>query len=274
MACLVSGHAIDTFDIRHCHADRSLLNYFYFQVFTEKSFLARHLPIRKAGRTNRNTPKVNGSINRRETDMKSERSLIKQAAISFIVPVLLLSLSAAAQEMRSEISVQGTGSFTKDSNGNGVQNKATNTGGFLLGYRYNVNRRLSAEVNYGYDRNTQLYSGLLPGRVQANVHQFTGSAVVKLPGYRRVLPYVLGGGGGLLFDPTNNAGGALVGATQQTKGAFLYGGGADYVFTNRLLLRAEYRGFVYQAPDFNVANLHTGSWTHLAQPSAGFVYRF
>ena len=48
----------------------------------------------------------------------------------------------------------------------------TNTGGFLLlGYRYNINRWLAAEANYGYDRNTQAYFGSAgSGRVQSNVH--------------------------------------------------------------------------------------------------------
>jgi hypothetical protein len=66
-------------------------------------------------------------------------------------------MTAIAQETRSEISVQGTGFFTKDSEGNGVQDHVTNTGGFLIGYRYNINRWLAAEANYGYDRNTQIY---------------------------------------------------------------------------------------------------------------------
>jgi hypothetical protein len=40
------------------------------------------------------------------------------------------------------------------------------------------------------------------------------------------------------------------------------------------LLRAQYRGFVYQAPSFNVTSLKSDAWTHAAQPSAGIVYRF
>jgi hypothetical protein len=54
-------------------------------------------------------------------------------------------------------------------------------GGFLLGYQYNFNRWLAAEANYGYDRNTQFYFGGTAARVQSNIHQITGSAVVKLP---------------------------------------------------------------------------------------------
>ena len=206
--------------------------------------------------------------------MKSRRSLIKQIAVTFIASVVLLSLGAAAQETRSEISVEGTGFFTANSSGNGIQNQATNTGGFLIGYRYNINRRLAAEANYGYDRNTQIYSGPVFGRVQSNISQLTGSAVVKLPGLGKVEPYALGGGGALIFDPTNNPGGAFPGATLQAKGAFVYGAGADYAFMRHVSLRLEYRGYVSQVPDFNVASLHANSWTNIAQPSAGLVFRF
>jgi hypothetical protein len=44
--------------------------------------------------------------------------------------------------------------------------------------------------------------------------------------------------------------------------------------TKHLMVRLEYRGFVYQAPDFNRIAMHTGTATHMAQPSAGIVYRF
>src|SRR6266403_1822076 len=151
---------------------------------------------------------------------------------------------------------------------------ATDTGGFLVGYRYNFNRWLAAEANYGYDRNTQIYFGGTGTRVESNIHQITGSAVVKLPSFARLQPYALAGGGALVFDPTRNAGGNFAGATTETRGAFVYGAGADYAFTRHISLRAEYRGYVYKAPDFNLAGLNTDSWTHMAQPSAGIVFRF
>ena len=95
-----------------------------------------------------------------------------------------------------------------------------------------------------------------------------------MPGFARILPYALVGGGGLIFDPTANAGATFAGATSQARGAFLYGGGADYALTRHLLFRAEYRGFVYKAPGFNLASLNTSAWTHTAQPSAGIVFPF
>jgi opacity protein-like surface antigen len=198
---------------------------------------------------------------------------IKRAAV--VVGILaLVSITAVAQENRSEISIQGAGFFTKDTDGNGVQQHATDTGGFLVGYRYNFNRWLGAEANYGYDRNTQFYFGGTPARVQADIHQITGSAVVKLPSFARLQPYALAGAGALVFDPTGNSGGTFAGATLETKGAFVYGVGAQYAFTRHLSLQAEYRGLVYKAPSFNLARWNTDSWTQIAQPSAGVVFRF
>ncbi|MCU1296194.1 MAG: hypothetical protein JWO91_472 [Acidobacteriaceae bacterium] len=71
--------------------------------------------------------------------------------------VLLVTGAVAAQESRSEVSLQGGGFFTKDSSGNGTLQRGTETGGFLIGYRYHFNRWLAAEAVYGYDRNTQQY---------------------------------------------------------------------------------------------------------------------
>ena len=84
---------------------------------------------------------------------------IQRGAVIALASIALMSVTAVAQEVRSEISVQGTGFFTKDTNGNGIRDHATDTGGFLVGYRYNFNRWLAAEANYGYDRNTQIYFG-------------------------------------------------------------------------------------------------------------------
>lgn len=200
------------------------------------------------------------------------RDLVKGVGIVVGVAVLL-SATAFAQEQHSEVSVEGTGFFTKDTNGNGVQERATETGGLLIGYRYNINRWLSAEANYGYDRNTQIYFGS-GARVESNIHQITGSAVVKLPSFAKLQPYAVAGGGGLVFDPTGNAGGSFAGASRVTQGAFVYGAGADYALRKNISLRTEYRGYVYKTPDFNLSSLNTDAWTHTAVPSAGIVFRF
>ena len=65
----------------------------------------------------------------------AKNRLIRGAGVALFGVLTLLSVTAFAQEVRSEISVQGTGFFTKDANGNGIRQQATDTGGFLLGYR-------------------------------------------------------------------------------------------------------------------------------------------
>ncbi|HWZ79122.1 MAG TPA: outer membrane beta-barrel protein [Candidatus Sulfotelmatobacter sp.] len=201
---------------------------------------------------------------------------MRRTAITLAGFIILLSLSATAQENRSEISVQGTGFFTQDTNGQGISRTTTETGGFLVGYRYHFNRWLSGEANYGYNRDTQRYfSAGGFSRVQSDVHTATADVVVGLP-FRiaRLNPYVLGGGGSLVFHPTGNPGGFVSGADTQAKGTFLYGVGVNYALTRHLSLLAEYRGYVYKDVDFGVRALNTDSWTHTAQPSAGIAFRF
>jgi Outer membrane protein beta-barrel domain len=210
---------------------------------------------------------------------KHRTRAMQRTAIIILAAVFLLSVGATAQETRSEISVQGTGFFTKDSNGQGILQQNTQSGGVLGAYRFHINRWLSAEAAYGWNRNSQLFS--TPGgfsRIQADVHQATGSLVVNLPTPRRLLnmsPYVLAGGGALIFNPTDNAAG-VPGAQRQAVPAFVYGGGADFPIplVRRAALRLEYRGLVYNAPNFGLKSLDTNTVTHTAEPSAGLVFRF
>src|ERR1700747_3911321 len=107
------------------------------------------------------------------------KNSIQRAAVAVCI-LALVSITAGAQENRSEISIEGTGFFTKDTAGNGTFERANDTGGFLIGYRYNFNRWLAAEANYGYDRNTQFYFGGTPARVPCHLHPITWSTVGKI----------------------------------------------------------------------------------------------
>jgi opacity protein-like surface antigen len=191
--------------------------------------------------------------------------------------VLLMALVATAQENRSEISVQGTGFFTKSASGNGTAYSTTETGGFLSTYRYHLNRWVSAEAAYGYDLNSQKYllsSGAF--RIQSGIHQATGSFVLNLPYHTgsRLNPYIVTGGGALMFEPTGNQFNTLSGASSQAKGVFVYGAGVNYALRKRLALRVEYRGLVYGTPDFGFGALKTNTITHTAVPSVGLTFRF
>jgi opacity protein-like surface antigen len=190
--------------------------------------------------------------------------------------ILLLALASAAQERRSEISLEGTGFFTKDSTSDNMAHRATETGGFLVGYRYHLNRWISAEAVYGFDRNSQEYFVPSAGfRIQSNIHQATGGLVVNLPflAKSKFSPYVLGESGALVFAPTGNPLDSLSGSQTQAKAVFVYGGGFNYAILRRLSFRAEYRGLVYGTPNFGFSGFST-TVTHTAQPSVGLVFRF
>ena len=200
-----------------------------------------------------------------------------------IIVVLALATAAVAQESRADLAFQGTILFTKGSiatngDGNYVTRQVDNTGGFLLSYRYHFTRWLAAEGNYGRANDTLGFttSALQSFGGNVTMHQLTGGAILGLPtgAHSRFSPYVIAEGGAFVFSPGSNGLGAFPVAVRQTKGGFVYGGGADFPLVKHFSLRAEYRGLLYHAPDFGVSALTTGTLAHTAQPSAGLVLRF
>ena len=182
----------------------------------------------------------------------------------------LISVPAFAQQenetYRNDVAVQAFGSFVKSTTQNGVEQTATNSGGVLASYRFFFNKNNGVEVNYGYSLNTQSYSGF---GVNSFSHEATAAYVFRVP-LRHWSPFALAGAGGLVFDPKD-----FTGATAQGRAAFVYGAGADFRLSNRLFLRAEYRGLVYNSPTFDLAGLNgLDRVTHRAEPSIGFGYRF
>jgi len=205
----------------------------------------------------------------------------KKLFLSAITLILSAVVGASAQDFRSEVSIQGTANLTKNSDNLDIPHRATESGGFMVGYRYNLNRWFAVQGDYGYTRNTQKYFDPFFGEtdIQSNIHMLTGEAVITAPSSSRVRPYGLAGIGGLFFRPTNNLNNNLIGIgtgsdNNQTKAAFVYGGGVDFDLTRFVALRAEYRGLVYKIPDFHIPGLASDAFTHTAQPSVGLVWRF
>lgn len=207
-----------------------------------------------------------------------KRSTVSKKALGFMAVIVAVAASAttllAQVEQPSQISIQGTALVTKSSKDQIPSNDATKSGGLLVGYSYQFSRWFGAEANYGYSRNAQNFITLGgPSSLQADSHEVTGALVAHIPvNVRSVRPYVLGGGGALVFDPTEKF--IVTGAERQTRGAFVYGGGANFDITRNFGVRAEYRGLVYKVPDFGLDRLNLDKFTHLAQPSVGFFVRF
>ena len=205
---------------------------------------------------------------------------MKRSALFAATAIFIFVSSAFAQDFKSEVSIQGAANIPKNSDTIDIPHHATDSGGFLLGYRVHLNPWFAVQGDYGYTRDTQKYFDPVLGEsdVQSNIHQLTGEALITAPAQSRIRPYALAGVGGLFFRPTNSVNNAFIGVGNgvgnQTKAAFVYGGGVDFELTRYLALRAEYRGYLYKIPDFQIPGLASDNFTHLAQPSVGLVWRF
>jgi len=203
---------------------------------------------------------------------------MKRFTVVTVVLLLTFSAFALAQDVKHEITVQGTGFISKETTNNGLINDPTNSAGFVIGYRYNLNRWFGFEGDFDYFRTSQKCQGIgTPASVKTNGYAGTGSLVVKIPVSSYVRPYALVGGGGIVFDPRDNSS-----FSSQARGTLVYGGGADIPLTKagsdnwlkHVSLRTEYRGFVYKVPDFGRSALNVNKFTHTAVPSVGLVWSF
>jgi len=189
-----------------------------------------------------------------------------------VTALALLSLPALAQNGSSEVSANFTGNFQKQANGFGVMDTATDSGGFLVNYRYHFNRWSAVEANYGNTLFSQVYN---TGTVtQARVQEATFAYMFTFGVERdaRFHPFVEAGTGALFFSPV--FAGSTGPAVSQNRPVLLYGGGVAYRLTNRFSVQAGYRGLVYTAADFSVPTQVTNAKTNLAEPYVGVSFRF
>jgi outer membrane immunogenic protein len=206
-----------------------------------------------------------------------------KSAATVVASLFLLFLFTAlgrAQGNRSDISINVTGDFSTQSQGNGVTQNPSNALGGLATYRFKINDLSSVEANYGLTRNTQYYSttSVLTGaptffNIQINISEASADYVLTPWRSGRVSAFLVGGAGVLIFNPTGNSYGTTAAGTE-IKGAISYGGGADYRLLKNIALRVQFRGLVFKAPDFYVPGLTTGMIGNLVEPSVGFVFRF
>lgn len=198
------------------------------------------------------------------------RKSLLTVLVAGVASVAPPAYAQSEETARQDVAVQAFGSFVTSTTQNGIKNSATNSGGVLGSYRFFFNTHSGVEANYGYAENTQNYSTPAGGAgVKTYSHEVSGDYVFRLP-LHNVTPFALAGVGALVFDPNDFAG-----AGSQTRAAFVYGAGTDINLSHRVFMRAEYRGFVYNSPTYDLPVLAgLTRVTHRAEPSIGFGYRF
>ncbi len=218
--------------------------------------------------------------------------MVRRCGIAVAVFFLLTSIGLS-QDDRYEVGVGGAAVLSKQSTGNGTVLTPTNSGAVVITGRYRFSEHSSVEINYAHTANSQIYfSPPLTYRIQGTIAEYSGAYVFSFHQTKTVEPFVFAGAGALVFYPgysSNTVNGVQTNfpASQQTRPAFLYGGGVDWrmfskvpilrrsdAIVDHVALRLQYRGVFYKAPSFNVGGLFTGDRGHMAEPGLGFVVKF
>ena len=217
--------------------------------------------------------------------------MLRRPGIAMAALFLLTSLGWG-QDNRFDVSLGGAAVFSKQSTGNGTVLTPTNSGAVLITGRYRFSEHSSVEINYSHTANSQIYfASPLTYRIHSTTGEYSGAYVFSFHQSEEVEPFVFAGAAALVFYPSYdfnyiNGVQTFIPAAQQTKPAFLYGGGVDWrIFaslplihrsplSNHLALRLQYRGLVYKAPDYKVQNLFTGARGRMAEPAVGLVVKF
>ena len=201
---------------------------------------------------------------------------MKKAALLFVL-LPLLAVAGFAQESRQDASVGVTGVFPPYVYGNAVEQHARYGMGGLASYRYMLTPRSAVEGNYQYSQNAYSYTlSFLPNvRVHTRMQEVSAAYVFNFS-YRKFNPFLEGGVGGYIFAPIQG-GTTTLDAKRQTKVGALYGAGIAYEISPSFDIRAEFRGIVVKAPNFDVPGniLNTNRWfATLSNPVVGVAYHF
>ena len=220
--------------------------------------------------------------------------MLKKAGLVTAVLFLFTSPGVSQDRGHFDAGINGAAVFTKTSSGNGVQHSATVGSDYFGTFRFKFKHKHSLIFNYGAYKNSQVYQTNFDYHVVTSTTEYSGAYVYNLFQKGKFEPFVLVGAGALKFNPQStwlvlpdfitgvpNRVQINLNATKQTALAYLYGAGVDYRLPWRFALRLQYRGLLYNAPDFKVnalsgsaVNFSTGGKGHMAEPSIGLVFRF
>jgi hypothetical protein len=232
--------------------------------------------------------------------------MVKKAGLAVAVWIALCTVTFA-QDGHFDVGLSFIGTFPNTSSGHGITQSGTNGAGALATFRVRFNTKHAVAFNYGYSRDSQVYLTSSDFHVLTHMTEYTGAYVYSPFQTANLQTFVFAGGGGIEFNPqsswifynnnTNSPFGVnqtqvSIGASNQSRWTFLYGGGFDYRFSaipyashiplsSHFAVRLQYRGLLYRGPDFNVnggtssaPSLFTGANQHMMEGSVGLVYKF
>ena len=183
----------------------------------------------------------------------------------------------------SEAQWDVAGSFyealTGGTSGTGTKQTPTNAPGGMFEIRHIVNPLVGYEMTISYNPADQAYApnGSACGLTCANpATKITGNAMeaaldyVVSKQFGNLRPFAVGGMGVFVAIP----GPTPFGNNTSIRGAYIFGGGVDYAFSEHLGIRAQVRDNMYKAPNTSSIYPATGVFTQSLEPMGGVFYRF
>jgi len=194
---------------------------------------------------------------------------------------------------RLDLAVTGAGIFNPTASGiigsgrggadigQSVTQHASNTFGAVITLRYIAKPYFGLELNYGYARYTENYTG--PGiatatgtslfQIQTKATEYTFGYVATPPhpifGFQ---PFVSAGAGTTAFKPTRGGG---EGAPEQARATYYYSLGLQQSYYNgHFGVRAGFRQVFYLYPDFEENYLTILQHVSTKEPIIGFYIRY
>jgi opacity protein-like surface antigen len=188
--------------------------------------------------------------------------------------LMLSAVAGHAQESRQDASVSAFGLFAPNITGNAVHQDTTAAVGFLASYRYMLTPRSALELNYSFAQNHQHYvTSFLTGTIHQRQQEVSGAYVFNM-NFRNLNPFLEAGVGALIFTPIRDFETTTFDTKQNTNIGGLFGGGIAYELSPSWDIRAQYRGWVVKAPNFNVDNFKTNRYEVISMPAIGVAYHF
>ncbi len=157
--------------------------------------------------------------------------------------------------------------------------------GVRIGARHIFSPIFGLEVNFGYSRATQYFTGnsIQTGVVYSHAKPFTIDYVASVPlTFHDIRPFVLAGAGLISYNissyvATRPGGPNALPVNPQKIPVFEYGVGTDYrpgFLPPFMAMRFQFRGLVGHAPDFRRPYLSTNNLMNISEPQAGLVFKF
>jgi len=195
--------------------------------------------------------------------------------IVLLMVILFGILNLSAQD-RADASLNGSVLSLNSATNNGITRASSTTGGVSASLRLWITARNGIEFNYGHANDTQEVTiNGSKATLDTGIHEVSGLYVFRLTPSPRFRPFFGAGAALLQFNPKKDPLFIFNPVPEsQNKAGLVYTAGADYMFSQHVGVRLQFRGLVFAAPSFMIETFRSNTMHHLSEPTFGFVYHF